>query len=182
MRGCDDFYIRIYRTAKVCWLLDATSTGITQRKVFYAPQAQTFAYLVYRETAWLEMEGCVMTTLRQAAQQALEALESGLAFDAHSAVLQNLRTALKQPEQKPVAWTTMPEADDWDFVSGSKNPTGKLEGKWVPLYTTPPAAQRQWVRLTPEEILDLFDLNNVYGSKWVEFAKTVEDKLKERNT
>jgi len=43
-------------------------------------------------------------------------------------------------------------------------------------------AQRQWVRLTPEEVLDLFDLNNVYGSKWVEFAKTVEDKLKERNT
>jgi hypothetical protein len=40
-----------------------------------------------------------MTDLRQAAQQALEALESGLAFDAHSTVLQNLRTALAQPEQ-----------------------------------------------------------------------------------
>lgn len=46
-----------------------------------------------------------------------------------------------QPEQEPVAWTTMPEADDWDFVSGNKDPTGKLEGKWFPLYTTPPAAQ-----------------------------------------
>tara|TARA_R110000868_G_scaffold206331_1_gene455085 strand:- start:871 stop:1188 length:318 start_codon:yes stop_codon:yes gene_type:complete len=45
-----------------------------------------------------------MTDLRQAAQQALEALESGLAFDAHSAVLQNLRTALAQPEQEPVGW------------------------------------------------------------------------------
>jgi len=45
-----------------------------------------------------------MTTLRQAAQQALEALESGLAFDAHSTVLQNLREALAQPEQKPVGW------------------------------------------------------------------------------
>ena len=44
------------------------------------------------------------------------------------------------------------------------------------------AAQRQWVGLTPEEILDLFDVNNVYGSKWIEFARTVEAKLKERNT
>jgi hypothetical protein len=43
-----------------------------------------------------------MNTLRQAAQQALEALESGLAFDAHSTVLQNLRTALEQPEQEPL--------------------------------------------------------------------------------
>ena len=42
--------------------------------------------------------------------------------------------------------------------------------------------QRQWVGLTPEEVLDLFDRNNVYGSKWVEFARTVEAKLKGRNT
>jgi len=44
-------------------------------------------------------------------------------------------------QQEPVAWTTMPEAADWDFVSGSKDPTGKLEGKWFPLYTAPPAAK-----------------------------------------
>ena len=42
-------------------------------------------------------------------------------------------------------------------------------------------AQRQWVGLTPEEVLDLFDLNNVYGSKWIEFARTVENKLNEKN-
>jgi hypothetical protein len=40
---------------------------------------------------------------------------------------------------------------------------------------------RQWVGLTPEEVLDLFDRNNVYGSKWIEFARTVEAKLKEKN-
>ena len=45
--------------------------------------------------------------------------------------------------------------------------------------TTPP--QREWVGLEPEEILDLFDRNNVYGSKWIEFARTVEAKLKEKN-
>jgi len=40
---------------------------------------------------------------------------------------------------------------------------------------------RQWVGLEPEDILDLFDRNNVYGSKWVEFARTVETKLKAKN-
>ena len=42
--------------------------------------------------------------------------------------------------------------------------------------------RKPWVGLTPEEVLDLFDINNVYGSKWVEFARTVESKLKEKNT
>ena len=44
------------------------------------------------------------------------------------------------------------------------------------------AAQRPWVGLTSEEIFDLFDLNNVYGSTWIECARTVEAKMKERNT
>jgi hypothetical protein len=41
--------------------------------------------------------------------------------------------------------------------------------------------KREWVGLEPEEILDLFDRNNVYGSKWIEFARTVEAKLKAKN-
>ena len=42
--------------------------------------------------------------------------------------------------------------------------------------------QRPWVGLTPEEVLDLFDINNVYGSKWIEFARTVEAALRSKNT
>jgi hypothetical protein len=42
--------------------------------------------------------------------------------------------------------------------------------------------KKLWVGLTREEILDLFDTNNVYGSKWIEFARSVETKLKEKNT
>ena len=42
--------------------------------------------------------------------------------------------------------------------------------------------QRTWVGLTPEEILDMFDDQQVYGSKWLEFARAVEAKLKEKNT
>ena len=43
-------------------------------------------------------------------------------------------------------------------------------------------AQRKWVGLTPEKILDLFDVNNVYGIKWIEFARTVEAALRSKNT
>ena len=43
------------------------------------------------------------------------------------------------------------------------------------------AVQRKWVGLETDEILDLFDANNLYGSKWIEFARTVEAKLKEKN-
>ena len=42
--------------------------------------------------------------------------------------------------------------------------------------------KKPWVGLTPEEVLDLFDVNNVYGSKWIEFARTVEAALKKKNT
>jgi hypothetical protein len=41
--------------------------------------------------------------------------------------------------------------------------------------------KREWAGLTPEEILDLFDRTNVYGSKWIEFARTVEAKLRSKN-
>jgi len=42
--------------------------------------------------------------------------------------------------------------------------------------------RKPWVGLTDEEILDVFDAKNVYGSKWLEFAKAYEAKLKEKNT
>ena len=53
---------------------------------------------------------------------------------------------------------------------------------YPPQQQAEPVAQREWVGLTPEEILDLFDVNNVYGSKWIAFARTVEAKLKEKNS
>jgi len=56
---------------------------------------------------------------------------------------------------------------------------GWLRGEQCEICNAP---KRQWVGLEPEEILDLFDRNNVYGSKWIEFARTVEAKLKEKNT
>ena len=78
-----------------------------------------------------------------------------------------------QPAQEPVAWTTMPEAEDWCFVSGNKDPNGKLEGKWFPLYTAPP--QRPWVGLTDEEV------NAIPDGEYMDFYKAIEAKLKEKN-
>ena len=114
-----------------------------------------------------------MTNLRQAAQQALEALESGLAFAAHSAVLQNLRTALAQPEQEPVAWISPSGALYRTRFHAAANGEQLL----TPLYTTPP--QRPWQGLTDEEFLEACQLAE-RGNYLVAFQR-IQIKLKERN-
>jgi hypothetical protein len=173
-----------------------------------------------------------MTNLRQAAQQALEALKSAAIFvdsfrgqKATQEAITALQTELAQPEQQaepcigkdprcpcqdgdachykdcgntkarpvaqpeqePVAWAVQGCSKMWrdEFAEiDAKAEAKRIGGTCVAyaLYTTPPAAQRPWVGLDEDEILDLFDRNNVYGSKWIEFARTVEAKLKERNT
>jgi len=42
--------------------------------------------------------------------------------------------------------------------------------------------KKPWVGLTVDEILDVFDRQLVYGSKWLEFARAIEAKLKEKNS
>ena len=83
-------------------------------------------------------------------------------------------------QAEPVAWTTMPDADDWTFISGSANPNGKLDGKWLPLYSTPP--QRTWRGLTPEEIHQLDPLpHDTFNQQRLDFARAIETKLREKN-
>jgi hypothetical protein len=95
-----------------------------------------------------------MTDLRQAAQAVLNAWNDREGMFEFSLVIEDLDKALEQPEQEPVV-----DCPRCGHV----------------------CSQRPWVGLTPEEILDLFDRNNVYGSKWIEFARTVEAKLKAKN-
>jgi len=126
-----------------------------------------------------------MTDLRQAAQQALEALENvesamyvtsegeAVAFDKASEAITTLREALAQPEQEPTPWR------DMVVVTLVREGINKHKARELADHF---AAQRPWQGLEAEEILDLFDVNNVYGSKWIEFARTVEAKLKKRNT
>ncbi len=111
-------------------------------------------------------------SLREAAQQALEALEK---YDRVSA-LEFLRTALAEPEQEPVAWmhkktdllrkeTNKPKGADWD------------SDHWTPLYTHPP--QRK--PLTDEEI-ELFAVKHAppidpafaQHDDYIEFARAIE--------
>jgi hypothetical protein len=50
------------------------------------------------------------------------------------------------------------------------------------LYTTPPAAQRQWVGLSQNELDAMFS-NTIKGKKLVNWvARAIEAKLKELNT
>ena len=87
---------------------------------------------------------------------------------------EKLNKALAQPEQEPVA--TINDLINSKMFTLEANGYSRKDN----LYTTPP--QRTWVDLPHEDILDLFDEHNVYGSKWLEFARAVEAKLKEKNT
>ena len=120
--------------------------------------------------------------LRQAAQQALEALESGLAFDTHSDVLQNLRTALEQQAE--------PVFENLDYVAVVYSPINAMLKSPLPigthLYKYPP--QRPWVGLTDEEIYRTTVLLG-FNPEWKTdigmahaVVRNLETKLKERNT
>jgi hypothetical protein len=61
-------------------------------------------------------------------------------------------------------------------VSGEEYPIGRaIFEQTYTLDTTPPAAQRQWVGLSQEEI------ESCYGGEIDDFAQAIETKLKEKN-
>lgn len=95
-----------------------------------------------------------------------------------------IKSALEQQAEQ-IGWAVQGCSKMWrgEFAEiDAKAEAKRIGGTCVAfaLYTEPP--QRPWVGLTPDEILDLFDVNNVYGSKWIEFARTVETKLNKKNT
>jgi len=116
-----------------------------------------------------------MSDLRKAAQHALEAIdylddhpEGGI--DEAEAAIEALRDALAQPEQEPVAWRCLEDPFGANEYLITDDPEKAKGPGWTPLYAHP----RQRKPLTPEKILALLDSHNVYGSKWVEFARAIE--------
>jgi hypothetical protein len=138
-----------------------------------------------------------MTTLREAAQQALEALEFmadewGFTQKANrperGQAIAALRSALEQPEQEPVAWACFKNGElqteligteaDVDFWCASNEPEmeGMVKGS---LYTHPP--RREWRGLTEEEINEATFHPDGCMNTHIEFARAIEAALKEKN-
>jgi hypothetical protein len=126
-------------------------------------------------------------SLREAAQQALEALEA-MAEGAEDecgeptcrdckawrpvwAAMASLRAALEQPEQEPVAW--MVYTQDGKSVCVTDNPADFIEWRSFPLFTHPP--RREWRGLTEEEAAACWFVSSV--KTW----QAIEAALKERN-
>ena len=114
---------------------------------------------------------------REAMELALEALESDPISHAGLVSRKQAITALRQAletEQEPVAWLS--EGGD---VSRSKRYMDEMGFKCNPLYTAPP---KQWVGLTDEEHAQIAIDSGCASADWIDYAKKIEAKLKEKNT
>jgi hypothetical protein len=136
-----------------------------------------------------------MTTLvidRAVLERALEAMEWASDLNAvaqnhtplHDAI-DNLRAALAQQEQEPVAWiqsTHLQQAQREPSLCRVE-PTQRLPD-FVPLYTHPP--RREWQGLTEEEVNDCIkypgrSLFARDGTTSQRIARAIEAALKEKN-
>ena len=125
-----------------------------------------------------------MNDLRTAAQQALEALMSenslsAVAMQQRMDAIKNLKAALSEPVQEPVAWRFEARHIDsaWAAAVTMKHPgpEGKYMRNVKPLYTAPP--QRK--PLTDEEISNIWDghIVPIFGKNGINpivFARAIE--------
>ena len=129
-----------------------------------------------------------MITLREAAQQALEALwfanaQHWFGSQTIENAIASLQAAMEQPEQEPVAW--MVYTLDGNSVCVTDDPADFTDGhRALPLYTHPP--RRAWRGLTEEEVNDCIkypgrSLFARDGTTSQRIARAVEAALKEKN-
>jgi hypothetical protein len=77
--------------------------------------------------------------------------------------------------QEPVAWRWV-NPKGWLTYGEKPHDTFKSTA----LYTTPPAAQRQWVGLTDEEQTLLWEISRAALPRYATFYRLIEAKLKEK--
>ena len=96
------------------------------------------------------------------------------------------RERLEQPNQEPLGYIASMAANDLRasiYRDVAVSVYGEDLEDTVAIYTTPPAAQRQWVGLTDEEIKETAnDFEEGYVFFYRSFAQAIEAKLKEKNT
>ena len=89
-----------------------------------------------------------------------------------SKILEAIKEALAQPEQKPLEWISTGPARMFHWTADKP----AYGDDWVPLYTTPP--QREFVGLTYEEKHEI-RYSHMNSAEFIEF---IEAKLKDKNT
>jgi hypothetical protein len=119
----------------------------------------------------------------EALKLALEALEWEESQTAYpSRMMTNAITAIKQalaaPVQEPVATVTSESGNPDVTMSWWHEPPLPVGTN---LYTTPPAAQRQWVGLTDEEIEKACVPLGAAMLSFTEVARAIEAKLRSKN-
>ena len=91
-----------------------------------------------------------------------------------------IEEALEKPEKEPIAYINVEERKlEWatKFLKWDVPTTIKISK--IPLYTTPPAAQRPFVGLTDEERTEI---RREHYARTLPLMDAVEAKLKELNT
>lgn len=87
------------------------------------------------------------------------------------------RLAEPEKKQEPVAWCIVENGRTHGLVKSK--PAVMNAEKWQPLYTAPP--QRPWQGLTEQESGAIMEELNAYGTRLYEFARAIEQALKEKN-
>ena len=126
-------------------------------------------------------------TDRELMQQALDALDYEAECgndDAYHPLRHALRERLAQPEQEPVAWV-YPEGVEalnagkpWVVYGRDGNGAHPDGVERIPLYLAP----RQWQGLTDEEINNSYMFWIVDQQDIIGFGKSIETKLRKKNT
>jgi hypothetical protein len=156
----------------VAWMFEDDEDNGHKTFIQTPPSPEVVAYLAkWNRPAWVPL----YTTPPAAPdlQAELEATNRQVEILSDALAESRREVAALKAVQEPVAWISH-NAGLYHF-----KPDESLDP--LPLYLAPPAAQRQWVGLTDEEIDEIFNNWPTYNLDHFEFGKVVEAKVFEKN-